>query len=128
MAINFLKLNDDKNWVLVHRVYTAVWARSVWQAFRIGNSSISAASSVLNLGATFDTTMSVEMRVNNTCHSAMATLRNIIDIRPSLAKDATEKVVHVLVTSRLDSSEVLLYGHSVTQNSEYPKHCSAGSV
>ena len=82
---------------------------------RIGNSFISAASSVRNLGATFDTIMSMEMHMNNVCRSAMAHVRNIIDIRPSLIMAATEKLVHALVISRLDSNNVLLYGLPATQ-------------
>ena len=69
----FLKLNDDKSEFLF-----IVFARRSGKVSmadrRIGNSFISAASPVQNLGVTFDTTMSTEMHVNYICRSATADL------------------------------------------------------
>ena len=58
MAINFFKLNDDKTeflFIVSARRSGTVSMADLW----IGNSFLSAASSVQNLGATFDSTMSV---------------------------------------------------------------------
>ena len=40
----------------------------------------------------------------------MAHLRNIADIRQNLTQKAMEKLVHALVTSRLDNNNAVLYG------------------
>lgn len=45
----------------------------------------------------------------------MAHLRNIIDIRASLTQDAAEKLVHALVTSRIDCGNALLAGLPAVQ-------------
>ena len=107
MAGNFLKLKDDKTeflFLLPARQFGSV-SISHTQA---GNHLI-AAVVFCYLGVMFDTTVSMEIHLNNICPSAMAHLRNIIDIRPSLTKDATAKLDHGLVTSRQDSGNVLLY-------------------
>ena len=57
----------------------------------------------------------MEMRVNSFCRSAMAHFCNVFDIRPSFTMDATEKLVHALVTSRLGSNNFLLYGLHASQ-------------
>ena len=63
----------------------------------------------------------MEKQVNNICKSAMANLRNVADIRQSLTQEATKKLVHALVTSRLDSNNAMLYGLI------YPGYCLTGS-
>ena len=45
----------------------------------------------------------------------MAHLRNISDIRACLTQEATEKLVHALVTSRIDCGNALLVGLPATQ-------------
>ena len=64
-----------------------------------------------HLGVTFDQEVSMETtHVKNICHSAMAHLGDIIDISTSLKQCATKKVVHALVTSRIENGYALLYG------------------
>ena len=61
-----------------------------------------------------DTAMSWRcMRI--TRRSAMAHRCNIIEIKPSLTKEATEKLTHDLATSWLDSNKVFFYGLPATR-------------
>ena len=62
-----------------------------------------------NLGCVFDHTMSMEQHVNNTCATCYFHLRNISASRSSLTRDATAKLVHAFINSRLDNCNSLLH-------------------
>lgn len=109
MVRNALKLNDDKTEFLVIAAPRQQDKVSV-SGIGIGDSRVEPSSYARNLGVAFDREMNMEMQVKNVCSSAMAHLRNIIDVRASLTQDAAERLVHALVTSRIDSGNALLYG------------------
>ena len=67
-------------------------------------------SSARNIGAIFEDTMSFEEHVNDLCKTAFYHIRNISRIRPCLGIDSTKTLVQVLVMSRLDHCNSLLYG------------------
>ena len=101
MASKFLKLNDDKTEFLL---ITAPWfqGKVSVSGIIICGSNIVTTSSARNLGVILDSGVTMEKQVNNICKSAMANLCNVAGVRESLTQEATEKLVHALVTSRLD--------------------------
>ena len=64
----------------------------------------------LVLGATFDDTMSLKPHVDALVKSCNFQLRSIGQARKFFTKEATEKVLHAFISSRLDNGNSLLYG------------------
>ena len=62
-----------------------------------------------NLGVIFDSNLTMSSQISNICKSVRYQLRNIGFIRKYLSRSATEKIVHALISSRLDFGNVLLY-------------------
>ena len=73
----------------------------------MGDATVEPKSSARNIGAIFDDTMSFEEHVNDLYKTAFYHIRNI---SPCLGIDSTKTLVHVLVMSRLDHCNSLLYG------------------
>ena len=108
LAYNKLCFNASKTEVL----YTAP-ARSVvpvLQQLRVGNTSTTPSTEVRNIGVTLDPSLSMEKHISNTCKVVRYHLHNIRKVRQFLNADATSKLVHALVTSRLDYCNGVLYG------------------
>ena len=109
MINNYLKLNDDKTeFLLIGSKCNINKVPSV--LLNVNNVTVSNSSVVRNLGAMFDTEMSMEKFVISKCKSAMYHLRSISQIRHYLDADATKTLIHALVTSRLDYANSLLIG------------------
>jgi len=110
MSRNQLKLNDDKTELML---VSSPHQKSIVNDFpgiTIGSTLITPKSIVRNLGATFDSQMSMEPYVNNICRAAYYHLRNICSVRHCLTKSATETLVHSLIASKLDYGNALLHG------------------
>ena len=76
----------------------------------VGESLITPTTAVRDLGAVFDSHMTMVPHVNGLCQSALYHIRNIGKIRRFLDRDSCEKIVHAFVTSRLDLNNALLAG------------------
>ena len=76
----------------------------------MGDATVEPTSSPRNIGAILDDNMSFEEHVNDLCKTAFYHIRNISRIRPCLGIDSTKTLVQVLVMSRLDHCNSLLYG------------------
>ena len=104
-----LKLNEDKTELIVfspkHRPI-----RHQELHLRVGADTITAVSSVKNLGVVFDDVMTLENQINAITKSCYCHLRNIGAIRACLTEDACKTLINALVTSRLDYGNALLYG------------------
>ena len=109
MKRNMLKLNEDKTEFIVfspkHRPVSHLDLK-----LTVGYDTITAVSTVKNLGVIFDCAMSLENQVNAITKSCYYHLRNIGAIRECLTKDACKTLINALVTSRLDYGNALLYG------------------
>ena len=57
----------------------------------------------------------MDCHVTTVSKSAFCSIRNIGRIRKHLTRDAAETVIHAFVTSKIDSSNALLYGITNTQ-------------
>ena len=78
-------------------------------SLRFGTDILKPSPHARNIGAIFDTTMSVRPHVNNVCKSAFYHLRTISRIRKYLSTQTTEILIHAFVTSKLDHCNSLLY-------------------
>ena len=72
--------------------------------------NISTESSVINLGAIFDSALSSEAFVNSICKSAWFNSFNISRSRRSLTTDAAKILIQAYVMSKIDYCNSLLYG------------------
>ena len=64
----------------------------------------------LNLGAWFDSMLSMEIHINKVCSSGFYYLHNLRRIRRYLSQDCLVTLIHAFVTSRLDYCNSLMYG------------------
>ena len=111
MKLNFLKLNDDKTEVLL--IGSKCNIKKVSSiSLNINDVTISSSSNVKNLGAIFDSEMSLQKFVSFKCKCAMYYLRAIAQIRHFLDVDATRTLIQALVISRIDYANSLLIGVS----------------
>lgn len=109
MTLNKLKLNEDKTEFLIistpqqkHKIST--------HSIDVCDTLVNAVPSARNLGAVFDSSLTMEVHVTSLCQGAYCRLRSINSIRNSLSQQATEILVHAFVSSRLDNSNALLSG------------------
>jgi hypothetical protein len=109
MTHNCLKINDDKTEVLVItrvRDSDKVNVKSV----RIGDTAVQVAKTAKNIGVLFDSNLSMHEHITNTCRACYLHLRKIASIRRYITREASEAVVHALITSGLDYANSLVYG------------------
>jgi len=78
--------------------------------FQIGQSMITPSPVSKNLGVFMDSSMNMKKHVDHICKTSLMAVRKISKIRRYLDFDTTTRLVHALVTSRLDSCNSLLYG------------------
>ena len=107
MSINRLKLNKDKTELLY--LFSKYNPRQSQPPLRFGTDIIKPSPHARNIGAIFDTTMSMLPHVNNVCKSAFYHLRTISCIRKYLSTQTTEILIHAIITSKLDHCNSLLY-------------------
>ena len=106
MSINRLKLNKDKTQLLY--LFSKYSSQQSLPPLRFGTDIIKPSSHVRNIGAIFDTTMSVLPHVNNVCKSAFYHLRTISRLRKYFSTQTTEILTHAFVTSKLDHCNSLV--------------------
>jgi len=107
MNNNMLKLNTNKTEMLVVSSKKQLDALA-GTTLQIGGDTISASPSVRNIGAIMDTTLSMVPQISNVARIANFHLRNIGRVRKFLTTEATEQLVHSLVSSRIDYANALL--------------------
>jgi hypothetical protein len=109
MKANMLKLNEDKTEFLIIQS-SRRHLNTEGVKLKVGDALVSPSPSAKNLGVTFTDNLNMEKHVGMICRSANYHLRNIAKIRPFLDTSATEKIIHALITCRLDMSNSLLIG------------------
>ena len=116
MLTDRLKLNDDKT------EYLLIGTRQ--QLSKISTGSlvvgdhqilVTPAHEAKNLGCWFDQQLSMGTQINKICSASYFHLHNIRCRRKYLSTESTKKLVHALVTSRIDYCNNLLYGLPQTQ-------------
>ena len=109
MLTNSLKVNDDKTEFLIIGTPQQL-AKIDVNSLRIGNSSVTSATSVRNLGVQFDPNLKMDLHINKLSSKCFAALYKLYSIRKYLSRDACETLAHAFVTSTLDYSNRLLHG------------------
>ena len=109
MVENLLKINDDKTVALVlgARNNQAKYHITV---IKIGDCNIMPSPAARNIGAVFDSKMSMVCHVKYTCRIAYYHLRNIASIRSCLTQKTAVRLIYSLVISRIDYANSLLHG------------------
>ncbi len=107
---NKLVLNDSKTELV--QFSSKFIKSSATSSIKIGDTEIQASQQVRNLCVIMDSTLSMDLHVNNMCKAAMFGIRKIGKLRHYLTQDATVKLIHAFVTSKLDSCNSLLFGLS----------------
>ena len=113
MITNKLKLNDSKTEFLI--ITPKFYLNKVLNTnptITIGNECILPTSYARNLGASFDSTMSMDVHTNLTVRNIHYYIRQVGRIRGHLDDETTAKVIQALITSRLDINNALLAGTS----------------
>ena len=110
LLINKLKINDNKTeFQIIGTLQQLAKVDIIY--ISVGNASIPTSDEVQNLGFWFDRSLSMSSHVTKIVSSC---LYNIRRIRKYLTQKACETLVNALITSRLDYSNSLLYGHPPT--------------
>ena len=109
MAINYLKLNDDKTDFIILGSSCNL-AKVKTSSIQIGEHIISKSDCVRNIGALFDASMRMVEQVNQLSRTAWFHLHRISKIRQYLTTEQTQCIIHAYVTSRLDQNNSLLSG------------------
>ena len=109
MRTNKLQLNEDKTELLVIsplRQSNKVKLDSI----QVGDCPIQVSDVARNLGVVFDKHMTLKPQISSLVKSCNWQLRRIGQIRKFLSFQASEKLIHAFVTSRLDNGNSILYG------------------
>ena len=104
---NELVLNDNKT-EMVHLSSKFISRALLDVTISVGNTPIIPSKEARNLGCIFDEHLTMKSHVKKVCSSAMSALRQIGKIRGYLDETNTKRLIHSLVTSRLDSCNTLL--------------------
>jgi len=111
MIRNKLKLNEDKTeFITVTTKHYAPVYHQLNLTLTVGGISIKPSTSVRNLGAFFDETLTLHNQINTIKRSMYFHIREIGRIRRYLNQDTTHLAVQALVISRLDYANALLLG------------------
>ena len=114
MADNHLKLNDGKTELIA---FGSKYFIDKLPSFviNVGNQEIEPTSTVRNLGAHFDSKMTMESHVSSICQSAYFQFRNIGRVRKYITQDAAKTLIRALVVSKMDYCNSLLLGITCKQ-------------
>ena len=128
MSINRLKLNKDKTELLY--LFSKYNPQQSLPPLRFGTDIIKPSSHARNIGAVFETAMSMFPHVNNVCKSAFYHLGTISRIGKYLSTQTTETLIYAFVTSKLDHRNFLLYNvpKNVIENLQSVHNAAAGLI
>lgn len=106
MAANLLKLNPSKTEFIVIRNKNQI--NDVITELDVGGITVEPSDHARNIGVVFDSTLSMAPHISTMTRTLNMHLRNIARIRKFLSSEATETLMHALITSRLDYGNALL--------------------
>ena len=109
MRENKLMLNDDKTEFLIITPQKSE-KRITTRPLKVGEHTVLPSRCAKNLGVFFEDNMSANAQITSIVKSSNYHLRAIGRIRCYLTRDAAEKVVHALISSKLDYGNSLLAG------------------
>ena len=100
MSTNKLMLNHDKTELLVLHAFHR--PQPPLESILVCSDVIYSSNSAKNIGAWFDTVMSMDKQVNSIRQSASYHLRNIAQISKHISFRHCETLIHTFVTSKID--------------------------
>ena len=109
MISDKLMLNDDKTEFVLIGTRQQL-AKVDIDSISVGSYYVSPGSVVRNLGSWFDSKLTMSTHISKVCASSFYHLHNIKRIRKYLSVEATQTLVHALITSRVDYCNSLLFG------------------
>ena len=107
MLANKLKMNDSKTEFIIIGSRQQL-DKIQFDSIKVGNAVVKAVESVRDLGAFFDSTMSMECHIDSKCSVAFRQLYSLRRIRKYLTRQATETLIHSFIFSHLDYCNGLL--------------------
>jgi hypothetical protein len=113
MAENYLKLNADKTEFMILGSRQQLSKVNITE-LQVGDAKVTPCECARNIGAWMDPTLKMKHQVSATCRAAWNHLRNIGKIRIYLSDEDTKRLVHSLITNKLDHNNSLLYGANKT--------------
>lgn len=109
MISDKLMLNDDKTEFVLIGTRQQL-AKVNIDSISVGSYDVSPGSVVRNLGSWFDSKLTMSTHISKVCASSFYHLHNIKRIRKYLSVEATQTLVHALITSCVDYCNSLLFG------------------
>jgi hypothetical protein len=115
MDQHFLKLNQDKTQIIVFGSPSIHRKLSIDHITFSSNTTISATTNidllhdVKYLGVLLDKNLSLKSQVNSVCSNCYYHLKRISSIRSYIGQKECESLIHAIITSRLDYSNVLYF-------------------
>ncbi len=114
MIANKLKMNDSKTEFLI--IGSRQQLKKVEYDFiMVGDTSVKVVDHVRNLGAYFDSSLTMSKHIDVKCRNASMHLYSIRKIRKFLTREACETLIHAFIFSQLDYCNALLYDLPDTQ-------------
>ena len=120
MISDKLMINDGKTEVLLVGTRQQLQKVNI-DAITVGSSRVTPCTSVRNLGAWFDSQLTMNTHVNKVCSAAYFHLYNIKRIRKYLSQDTTEKLVHAF-SSFLVALTIAIVCFMVCQQSSWTSY------
>ena len=108
MSANRLMLNHDKTELLV--LHARHRPQPPQESILVCLDVIYPSNSAKNIGAWFDTVMSMDKRIHSICQSAFYHLPSIAQISKNLSFCHRKTLIHAFVTSKIDQYNILLSG------------------
>ncbi len=109
MTANLLSMNDSKTQYLPIVPKSASWLLDEVNVIRIGDDTVTAATTVRNLGVYFDHHLDMNSQISHVISACSYHLRNINYISRYLPTTTKERVINALITSQIDYCNSLLY-------------------
>ena len=109
MSANRLKMNDGKTEIIFFGTKANLEKIETTEV-RIGNDFITPSPFVKYLGAWLDNTLSMKKFISEKCKIAHLNIHNIKTIRKCIDETTCKTLMHTLVLSHLDYSNVILFG------------------
>ena len=127
MTANLLSMNDSKTQYLHIVPKSAAWLLDEVNVIRIGDDTVTAATTVRNLGLHFVHHLDMNSQISHVISACSYHLRNINHISQYLPTTTKEHVINALITSRIDYCNSLLYNTSANNISRLQRMHNAAA-
>ena len=127
MTANLFSMNDRNTQYLPIVPTSAAWTLDEVNVIRIGDDSVTAVTTVGNLGVHFDHHLDMNSQISHVISACSYNMRNINHINRYLPTTTKEHVINVLITSRIDYCNSRLCNTSANNISRLQRMNSAAA-